>query len=72
MMLNRTPAVALNRNTQLLVLSDQEDFSLDLTSSGFDNRVWGNPMKIHMLLPGKVSGCDATFEIVSGFHISLV
>ena len=29
-------------------------------------------MKIHMLLPGKVSGCDATFEIDSGTHISLV
>ena len=25
-----------------------------------------------MLLPGKVSGCDATFEIDSGAHISLV
>ena len=29
-------------------------------------------MKINMLLPGKVSGHDATFEIDSGAHISLV
>ena len=29
-------------------------------------------MKANMLLPGKVSGCDATFEIDSCAHISLV
>ena len=58
--------------TVTLILSDQEDFSLDLTSSGFDNRVEGNPMKMNMLLPGKVSDCDATFEIDSDAHISLV
>ena len=29
-------------------------------------------MKMNVLLPGKVSGCDATFEIDSGAHISLV
>ena len=29
-------------------------------------------MKVNMLLPGKVSGCDATFEIDSCAHISLV
>ena len=58
--------------TVKLVLSDQEEFSVDLTSGGFDDRVEGNPMKINMLLQGKVSGCDATFEIDSGAHISLV
>ena len=58
--------------TVKLVPSDQEDLSLDLTFSEFDNRVEGNPMKINMLLPGKVSGCDAIFEIGSGAHISLV
>ena len=29
-------------------------------------------MKMHMLLPGKNSGCDSTLEIDSGAHISLV
>ena len=29
-------------------------------------------MKVNMLLPGKVSGCDATFEIDSCAHNSLV
>ena len=58
--------------TVKLVLSDQENFSVDFTTSGFDNRVEGNPMKINMLLPAKVTGHDATFEIDSGAHISLV
>ena len=58
--------------TVKLVLSDQKNFSLDFISSKFDNRVEGNPMKANMLLPGKVSGCDATFEFDSCAHISLV
>ena len=43
--------------TVKLVLSDQEDFRLDLTSSGFDNRVEGNPITDHGV---KRSYCSTT------------
>ena len=51
-MLKRTPFSSSQKKdpTVKLVLSDQEYFSVDLSSSGFENRIEGNPMKLNMLI----------------------
>ncbi len=55
-----------SRNVSI-VLSDHED-----STGEYENRINGKPHKINMLLPEKVNGQDAVFEVDSGAYISMM